>query len=223
MTRHWWSHDSGIVTIPECIRAIQSLIDVINILCVVEKSSRSLADDTIKSLQGHIAIVEVSHLSKSAELSVPFHACIVFMRALNQLRIFASTASFHKQRQDKENHVVTKFSRDSDFKDVLEAIKKFANNLSFVCDMLKKGRNYFFHGTDSHQTFLLLICAFAVAPLLKMLYTSKNPAKLTAYVSDGICEPADTCHAHAMHLMIHMGIADGKVLLSKILTSQSEK
>jgi tetratricopeptide (TPR) repeat protein len=240
VTRNWWSHGSGLVTIPECVRAMKSLIDLIGIVCRLDISGQSCADSSIERIQWHIAIVESSRLSLSAEFSVPFHTCIVFMRALDQLRIFACSTLFHQQQHvaaDKKSRTkaastaasggdstpkVAIFTHDSDFADIIDAIKPFASNLHFVCDMLKKGRNYFFHGTDSNQTFLLLMCSFAVAPLLKTLYTSSS-AKQLVYVPDGTCEPADTCHASAMQLMIRMGIADGKVLLTRIMTSLSEQ
>jgi tetratricopeptide (TPR) repeat protein len=240
VTRNWWSHDSGLVTIPECIRAMKSLIDVISIICRLDISGQSCADGSVERIQSHISMIESSRLSLSAEFSVPFHAGIVFMRALDQLRIFACSTVFHQQRQvaadkvsrtkaastaasggDSSSEVVN-FTQDSDFADIIKAIKPFARNLGFVCDMLKKGRNYFFHGADSNQTFLLLMCSFAVAPLLKTLYTSSS-AKELVYVPDGTCEPADSCHASAMQLMIRMGIADGQVLLTRIMTSQLEQ
>ncbi len=84
------------MTIPECIRAMKSLINIISIVSRVDVFDHSFANHAIEAIQGHVAIVESSRLSLSANISVPFHACIVFMRSLEQLRVFASTPLFHQ-------------------------------------------------------------------------------------------------------------------------------
>jgi hypothetical protein len=239
VTRNWWSHGSGHVAVPECTRVMKSLVDILTIVRPIADTEAAIA-----SVQRHISFIESSLSSECAELSVPFHSSLIFIRALDQLRIAACGSSTLK---DKNNE---KFSRDSDVAEIIQAMKSTAGNLSFLCELVQKGRNYMFHGADTHRTLSLLLCTCAVAQLLRLLVkdmpltsSASTPVSDTASGSDSsptfvtpkapttpsvrsassfTCEPADACEASAMQLMDRMRIFDSSLLLQEIVKSHSE-
>jgi hypothetical protein len=241
VTRNWWSHDSGQVAVAECTRVMKSLVDILTFTSPVAD-----AETTIALVQGHVSSIESSLSSMSAELSIAYHASLIFMRALDQLRIAASQSSTLVDKESKE-----KFSLDSDVVNIIEAIKPTAGKLSIMCELVQQGRNYMFHGADSHRSFSLLLCTCAVAELLRLLYkdvpqnTSSNspkmqvsdaasssessPGSLTPkeMESPSVCPapsftPVATCEASAMQLMLRMGVCNPIFLLQKIAESQSK-
>lgn len=240
MTRHWWSHNSGHLAVAECMRVIKSVADILKIVHAVAD-----VEEAITLVQGHIRCIESALSSMSAELSIPFHASLIFIRALDQLRIAASCSSTLKD-QDKNC-----FSRDSDVATIIIAINNNSSGkLKFMCNLVLKGRNYMFHGTDAHRTFSLLQCTCAVAQLLRFVYkdapqvpsprtnvsdtassSKSSPGTLTPKTpnapslrsaSSFTCEPADMCEASAIELINRMGICDAGLLLQDIVNSHSD-
>ena len=156
MTRNWLSHGSSHVAASECVRAMQSLMDLLDIISPAVLPSASDADAVLASIQSHITRVEVA-LPAEADLSVELHTCLVFMRALQQLRVCA------RARLPPRTH-------DGDIATIIDEILKKCNpQQQLLCSMVLKGRNYMFHGADTRMTLPLLQSACAVSLLLRFL------------------------------------------------------
>jgi hypothetical protein len=230
VTRNWWSHDSGHVAVAECMRVMKSMVDMLTIFRTVADTEAAVA-----KVQGHISCIESSLSSKCALLSVPLHAALIFIRALDQLRIAASSSSTLKDKNKNS------FSRDSDVVNIIDAMKS-NGKLIFMCDLVLKGRNYIFHGLDTHRTFSVLLCTCAVAALLRSICKDApqtppagTPVSDAASSSDSspvtpdaattpscACEPADACEASAVQLMGRMGIFESSLLLQDIVKTHFE-
>ena len=203
VTRNWWSHGSGHVTVAGCTRALQSLIDMLGMMVPVVLSRPADADAALASIQSCITRVESAFsddpASAPAELSIEFHSCLIFMRALVQLRAAACSSAMLKT-----------LPHDSDISEIIIAIRsagKLKPEQVVMCDVVDKGRHYMLHGTDTRRTLALLQCTCAVAPLLRFLGA---PAA-----------EADACEASAMQLMQRMGISDVKTILQEVVASHS--
>ena len=194
VTRNWLSHGSSHVAASECVRAMQSLMDLLDIISPAVLPSASDADAVLACIQSHITRVEVA-LPAEADLSVELHTCLVFMRALQQLHVCARAC-------------LPPRTHDGDITTIIEEIlKKCKSEQQLLCSMVLKGRHYMFHGADTRMTLPLLQSACAVSLLLRFLGA---PAAA-----------ADTCDARAMQLMARMGISDVKLLLQEVVASHS--
>jgi len=203
VTRSWWSHGSDNVTVVECTHAMQSLIDMLGMMVPVVLPRPADADAAIACIQSRITRVESAlsddPASAPAELSIEFHSCLIFMRALEQLRAAACSSK-----------VLEALPHDSDINEIIDIIRltgKLKPEQAVMCDIVVKGCHYMFHGADTHRTLALLQCTCAVAPLLQYLGASDAAA--------------DACEASAMQLMQRMGISDVKLLLQEVVASHS--
>jgi len=195
VTRNWLSHGSSHVAASECVRAMQSLMDLLDIISPAVLPSASDADAVLASIQSHITRVEVA-LPAEADLSVELHTCLVFMRALQQLRVCA------RARLPPRTH-------DGDITTIIDEILKKCNpQQQLLCSMVLKGRHYMFHGADTRMTLPLLQSACAVSLLLRFFGA---PAAA-----------ADSCDARAMQLMARMGISDVKSCVAEAVSGHSD-
>jgi hypothetical protein len=208
VTRSWVSHGSGHASVAECIRAMQSLIEILRIIVPVVLPDAD-ADTAIASIRNHIKIVETAqaNLALGVSMSIPSHACLIFMRAMHQLREAAAAK------------VLSGLDCDiADDNGALEAIRKTGilsgDNIVFW-DLVKKGRNYIFHGKHNNNTTFLLLCTCAVEKLLRFL------CALGSSPDPRISNLADACHASAKQLMERMGISDVKTLVQAFVESHS--
>jgi hypothetical protein len=256
-------HGSGKVMVAECKRAMQSLIDMLDIVVPVDLDRPSDALATQASIQRHIECME-SVLSDGpeaafVELSVESHAYLVFMRALEQLRSAALSCPAliaKKAPCSDESSAVkteTQLSQNSDITALIGSIKSRMNKVnnfehSVLCDVVVKGRNYVFHGTDSHKTLALLQCTCAVASLIRFIdsYSSapsikvrtpdaagssdtvpgsaspKTPATPAFGATDNVeCGAAEACETSALQLMVRVGICDVKILLKEVVAEHA--
>jgi hypothetical protein len=242
VTRNWLSHGSGRVAVPECKRAVKSLVGILEFFGPFFHSLAADADAATASVQvqRHIQCMESSLTALHADLSVPFHANLLFMRALDQLRVAACSSAMIRTKDNKQFSDL--FSRNSEVSEILEAIPKGNQDLALYCELVHRGRNYFFHGANIHETFLLLLCTCAVAPLLRCMLLSPSAHSPKGHFSDAagsdstkmsapssftgihssVCEQADLCEANAMHLMHRMGFFISNVLLQEIRASHLE-
>jgi len=199
VTRNWLSHGSSHVAASECVRAMQSLMDLLDIISPAVLPSASDADAVLASIQSHITRVEVA-LPAEADLSVELHTCLVFMRALQQLRVCAR-ARLPPRTHDGDN--------DGDIATIIdEILKKCKPEQQLLCSMVLKGRHYMFHGADTRMTLPLLQSACAVSLLLRFFGA---PAAA-----------ADSCDARAMQLMARMGISDVKSCVAEAVSGHSD-
>ena len=206
VTRNWWSHGSGHVTVSECTRAMQSLVDMLHIMVPVVLPRPADADAALASIQSRITRLESPLSGDSspalADLSVEFHACLIFMRALLQLRTAVLNSPMMKACKaaagDAGSAAVKGskgLSHDSDITDMIDAIRstgKLKAEQVMMCDVVVKGRHYMFHGTDTRRSLALLQCTCAVASLLRFLQPQPPPApKVTTAgaVSSGGASP----------------------------------
>jgi hypothetical protein len=60
VTRNWMSHGSSHVAASECVRAMQSLMDLLDIISPAVLPSASDADAVLACIQSHITRVEVA-------------------------------------------------------------------------------------------------------------------------------------------------------------------
>jgi hypothetical protein len=195
VTRNWLSHGSSHMTILECLRAMQSLIDTLEIISPAVLPHVADADAALACIQSHITCVETA-LCAEVELSVELHACLVFMRALEQLRVCARSC-------------LPPRAHDGDINIIIEEIPKSRPETPerLLCSMVLKGRNYMFHGANMSMTLPLLQSACAVSLLLRSLGA---PAAVT-----------EACDARAMQLMARIGISDVKSCVVQVVTSHS--
>lgn len=205
MTRNWLSHGSSHVTVSECLRAMQSLMDMLEIMSPAVLPHASDADAALACIRGHMTCVE-SALVADVELSVELHACLVFMRALEQLRVCARSC-------------LPPHAHNDDICTITEEISKKHNRPEeqLACRMVLQGRHYMFHGAHMRMTLPLLQSACAVSLLLRSLGA---PAALA-----DACDPAvvaDACDARAMQLMARMGISDVTSCVARVVTSHSD-
>ncbi len=225
MTRHWYSHGIGIVSVAECTRAMQSLIDMLGIIAPVLLACPSDANATLDSIQGRIARVEsLLSYSDRVEISVESHACLIFMRALECLRVAVGSE--------------LEVPHGIDIIDAIQRIPKIRTARpvhTMLCDVVLKGRNYLVHGSDVHNTLALVQCTCAVAQLLRFLYR-QSPARFLPkeYYSAASSMPkahaetfpgyaaADDVETSALQLMDRMGISDVDTLLKDIVVAHSD-
>ena len=133
-----------------------------------------------------------------ADLSIPFHTDLIFMRAMQQLHAAAGSSA-------ALNHPLP---HDSDIAAVIQAIRS-SDNLQplevLMCDIVAHCSRHTISGSDTHRTLALLMCTCAVAHLLRFLGA---PAA-----------EADECEAAAMLLMQRMGYSDAESLLQEVVAS----
>ena len=171
------------------------LINLLDIVSPAVPPHASDADAVLACIQSHITRVEVA-LPAEADLSVELHTCLVFMRALQQLRVCAS-ACFPPRTHDGDITTI-----------IEEILKKCKPEQQLLCSMVLKGRHYMFHGADTRITLPLLQSACAVSLLLRFLGA---PAAA-----------ADACDARAMQLMARMGISDVKSCVADAVSGHSD-
>lgn len=220
---------------------MQSVMVLIEFMSPVVTSCPSDATILLASIQSRISSVESIFFAPSsavAELSVESHACIVFIRALDQLRTAA-----YKMFSD--------LKYDEEITDILIKIRSTGNlkGFSFLplfCNLVIKGRNYLSHGADMHKTFSLLLCTCAAASLLRFLYkdtpfspkfkndadsssgsslgsaTSTTPSGIVLRAPSSVCEPAEQLEASVKQLLERMCICDTKLLVHEIVKNHSE-
>jgi hypothetical protein len=211
--RNWFSHGSGHVAVAECTGAMQSLIDMLNIISPIVICRSADADAAVASIQGHIFSVE-SALSQDPSippsLSIHFQACLMFIRAMRQLRIIAAKNGVSTLDRDIADETpgapgAIKATKDTG---------KLSGSEAFCCEIVLRGRNYIFHGKNVDKTVSLLICTCAVATLLRVI--CRDVARTN------VCEAADVCEASVQQLMVRVGLFDIKYLWREICSNHSE-
>ena len=175
---------------------MQSLLGMLEIMSPAVLPHTNDADAALACIQSHFASVE-SALCSEVELSVEQHACLVFMRALKQLRDCARDRLPSCAHDDDIGTIIEELSR-----------KRSRPEQQLACSMVLKGRHYMFHGADTRMTLPLLQSACAVSLLLRSL---RAPA-----------EEVDACNARAMQLMARMGISDTTSCVAELITSHSD-
>lgn len=174
---------------------MHSMIDVLRIL------SPHFADAAaaIASIQQHVTCIESACTTGLADLSVEFHACLVFMRALEQLR------TCYTRLMPGSSGEIT---------EIIEAIRKMMRpEQQILCHMVLKGRNYMFHGADMHRSLALLQCTCAVAMILRFLLLQLDPA------STAECESVDIC---VNQLMKRIGCSDFGSLIQEAVANHEK-
>jgi hypothetical protein len=185
------------------MRALQSLADMLGIISpVVPPQFADAASKVIASIQHHFECVESAFSVGLAELSVEFHALLIFIRSLEQLR-----SCFISQNPD----------HDGDITDIVEKIcLKMKPEQQILCKIVKMGRDYVFHGADMRRTLALLQCTCAVAQLLRVLL-SQNSAH-----APSCCKSADKCDTSVVLLIQRMGISDIPSLMKEAVANHHE-
>ncbi len=175
---------------------MQSLLVMLEIMSPVVLPHTTNADPALACIQSHFASVE-SALCAEVELSVEQHACLVFMRALKQLR-------------DHARDHLPSCPHDGDIGAIIEELSRRHSRpvQQLACRMILKGRHYMFHGAHMRMTLPLLQSACAVSLLLRSLHA---PA-----------QEVDACNARAMQLMAHMGISDTASCVAELVTGHSD-
>ncbi len=230
MTRNWVGHGSGYATVGERLRAMQSLMDMLGIITPIVLPRSADAANAIASIQHHINCVQSASSTGMADLSVELHACLIFMRALEQLR------TYYKDQMKDPNCEITA---------IIEDIRiKMKPEQQIVCRMVVKGRNYVFHGTDMQRTLGLLQCTCAVAQIFRFLASdnssilrsrsSKDCAASAADSSNSSAgediqfapsaelTAADACDASAALLLQRIGISDLPSLIKEVVSIHDE-
>lgn len=204
MTRYWMDHGSMEVSVSECLRAMQSLMYMLEIMTPAVLPHTSDADAALDCIQSHFACVE-SALCAEVELSVELHACLVFMRALRQLR-------------DGTRNCMSSRAHDGNIGVIIEQILRNHSKpqQQLACSMVLQGRHYMFHGTNMRLSLPLLQSACAVSLLLRSL-----GAPATVADNCNARAMADACDAQAMQLMVRMGISDATSCVAELVTSHS--
>ncbi len=259
MTRNWMCHGSGKVMIAESKRAMQSLIDMLDIVVPVVLGRPSDAVATTQAcIRRHIECME-SVLSDDpdaafVDLSVESHAYLIFVRALEQLRgavlncpaLKVKKASFSDESSAAKTEM--QLSQNSDITELIKSIKQMNNVKSVLCDVVVKGRNYLFHGTDSHKTLALLQCTCAVASLIRFIYSYSSAPSIkvrtpdAAGINDTVpgsaspqtpatpafgatgnveCGAVEACETSVLQLMARVGICDVKALLKEVVAEHA--
>jgi hypothetical protein len=218
---------------------MQSLTDMVSIVTPVVLPQSDDAAEAIASIVHHVKCVESACSSGLADLSVEFHACLIFMRALEQLR-----ACYIGHMPDP----------DSEIKDIIEDVKKKMKSPEqrILCDMVLQGRNYVFHGADMHRTLALLQCTCAVAHILRFLAsnnalcapsrspkvraadavgssdsrasstTPKTPSANVSSSSNVECAAADACDASVTLILQRVGISDLQSLIKETVSNHHD-
>lgn len=207
VTRSWFGHGSGHLTVAECTRAMQSLIEILGIIVPVVLPCTD-ANAAIASIRSHIQTVEtaLANLDLGVFLPIRFQACLTFMRAMHKLREAAASkglSSLHCDIADENG--------------ALKAISKAGIHGDYIdyCELVKKGRNYIFHGKNNDETIFLLLCTCAVEQLLRFLCTvGKSP-------DPQISDEANSCESSALQLMKCMGMNDVNTLVTEFVKSRS--
>jgi hypothetical protein len=200
VTRIWWSHGTGHVTVEECVRAMQAALDILAFLLPQSSISSVEADAVSASVQGHIA--DVSRACAGANdihLSMFSQTCLFFMRTMQQLRVAAGG------------------TRDMDLSEVITAIKKkgkLSQNEAFCCQAVLKGRHYIFHGKDTDRVLPLLVSLCSVSTLLRWLGKSGE--------EEARERDARACDASVIELMARMGVDDAALLLRHVLEGHAD-
>jgi hypothetical protein len=202
VTRNWWSHGTGHVTVEECVRAMQAVLDILGFM--LPKSSISGEEaDAVNAVQSRIAdVTRACSGANDVHLSVFSQTCLFFMRAMHQLRV-AAGGSFDR--------------------DLGEAIaemkqKKGLGQHAFYCEAVLKGRHYMFHGKDADRALPLLVSVCSVSTLLRWLVeSSKNKAEQDARELD-----ANACEASVAELMARLGVDDETLLLRRIAEGHTD-
>lgn len=188
-------HGNSHVTASECVRAMRSLMDWVDIISPAVLPSASDADAVMACIQSDIMRVEMA-LPAEADLSVELHTCLVFMHALQQLRVCARAC-------------LPPRTHDGDIATIIEEIlKKCKPEQQLLCNLVLKGRHYMFRRADTLMTLPLLLSACAVSLLLRYIGA---PAAA-----------ADDCDAGAMQLMARMGISDVKSCVAEAVSGHSD-
>lgn len=238
-TRNWSSHGSGHATVGERLRAMQSLTDMLGIIAPVVLPQFADAAHAIACIQHHAECVESACSARLADLSVELHACLVFMRALEQLR-----ACYIGHMSDP----------NCDITDIIEDIRrKMKPEQQIACKMVMKGRHRVFHGTDMHSTLALLQCTCAVAHILRFLAstnalhapsrshksratdaggssdaiagsaTHKTPSAIAAECASKVeSTAAEACDASVALLMQRIGISDLPSLMKEAVANHDD-
>ncbi len=173
---------------------MQSLLGMLEIMSPAVLPHRKDANAALAAcILSHLTCVE-SALCAEVELSVEQHACLVFMRALKQLR-------------DHARDRLPSCPHDGDIGAIIEEILKKHSRAEqqLACSMVLKGRHYMFHGAHIRMTLPLLQSACAVSLLLRSL---RVPA-----------EEVDACNARAMQLMARMGISDTTSCVTELVNT----
>ena len=238
-TRNWVGHGSGRATVGERLRAMQSLMDMLGIIGPVVLPALAVADQAIACIQHHVECVESACPGGLADLSVEFHACLIFMRALELLRV---------------RYISLNPECKGEITDIIEKIRrKMRPEQQIACNMVRKGRHYVFHGADMRRSLALLQCTCAVAQLLRFLAsqssghatsrsskgggsdavggsdasggsaTPKTPCAVGAKGASRVeCEAADACDASVVLLMQRMRIADFPSLIKETVANHDD-
>jgi hypothetical protein len=166
VTRNWWSHGAGHVTVEECVRAMQAALDILCFMLPTSSISCSEADAVSASVQSHIADVSLACPgANDVHLSMFSQTCLFFMRAMHQLRV-AAGGSF-----------------DCDIVEAIAALKhkgKLDQTGAFCCEAVLKGRHYMFHGKDTDRVLPLLVSLCSISTLLQWLGAPKKDASVSA-------------------------------------------
>jgi hypothetical protein len=207
VTRNWWSHGAGHVTVEECVRAMQAALDILCFMLPQSSISGAEADAVNASVQSHIA--DVSRACSGANdvhLSVFSQTCLFFMRAMHQLRV-AAGGSFV-----------------CDLGEAIAAMKhkgKLDQNEAFCCEAVLKGRHYMFHGKDTDRVLPLLVSLCSISTLLKRLCAPAKDARASAE-KEARKNDASACDASVMELMARLGVDDAALMLRHIVEGHAD-
>lgn len=213
---------------------MQSLMDMFNIIGPVVLPASTIAEEAIACIQHKIECVESECSGGLADISVEFHAWLIFMRALEQLRC----------RYMSLNPMC-----NGEITGIIEEIRKKTKKPEqrIACNMVLKGRHYVFHGADMRRTLALLQCTCAVAQLLRFL-ASQNSSDVSLRASEGggsdassssatpktpfaaaaksasrvDCEAADACDASVVLLMQRMRIGALPSLIKETVSNHDD-
>ena len=202
VTRNWWGHGAGHVTVEECVRAMQAALDILCFMLPTSSISCSEADAVSASVQSHIADVSLACPgANDVHLSMFSQTCLFFMRAMHQLRV-AAGGSF-----------------DCDIVEAIAALKhkgKLDQTGAFCCEAVLKGRHYMFHGKDTDRVLPLLVSLCSISTLLQRLGAPKKDARVSAE-QEAHETDASACDASVMELMARLGVDDVVLTMQHIV------
>ena len=212
VTRNWWGHGAGHVTVEECVRAMQAALDILCFMLPTSSISCSEADAVSASVQSHIADVSLAYPgANDVHLSMFSQTCLFFMRAMHQLRV-AAGGSF-----------------DCDIVEAIAALKhkgKLDQTGAFCCEAVLKGRHYMFHGKDTDRVLPLLVSLCSISTLLQWLGATKSvSAEKKTRAKDASAsdkkeareKDASACDASVMELMARLGVDDVVLIMQHIV------
>jgi hypothetical protein len=207
VTRNWWGHGAGHVTVEECVRAMQAALDILLFMLPKSSISGAEADAVSASVQSHIADVNrACSGANDVQLSMFSQTCLFFMRAMHQLRV-AAGGSF-----------------DCDIVEAIAALKhkgKLGQTEAFCCEAVLKGRHYMFHGKDTDRVLPLLVSLCSISTLLQRLGAPEKDTRVSAE-KETRKKDASACDASVMELMARLGVDDAAQMVRHIMEGHAD-